>query len=254
MNDVRELLERAVEDAGPPAVSAEAVYAQAARVRWRRRAALGTAALTVVVAAGAVAVPGIVAGDGGASSVAAPAESGGSSAPARRLTELLPDDVGFVEQVDRSAILKAGLAPGRPERTLGPLDGVYAVRRDRGVGYLAISVRSRVSAEAETGGSGRPGDPCVDGRGYRRLDCVREELPDGRVLTTWHTPLADGEGGRPRWGEEFTGQLTLADGLALFARDSTGFEGAGALGPVMKTAPLTRGQFRDLLLQPELLP
>lgn len=56
MNDVRELLGRAVEGAGRPAFSAGAVYAKAARIRRRRRAA-ASAAVLAVVAAGAFALP-----------------------------------------------------------------------------------------------------------------------------------------------------------------------------------------------------
>lgn len=74
MSDVKELLGRAAEHAGQPVISAEGVYAKAARVRWRRRATVAAAAFGVVTA-GALAVPGLTAQPKEEqASVAAPAE------------------------------------------------------------------------------------------------------------------------------------------------------------------------------------
>lgn len=61
MNDVRELLGQAADDAGRPVISTEAVFAKAARVRWRRRAAV-TATAVCAVAAGAFVVPQLTSG------------------------------------------------------------------------------------------------------------------------------------------------------------------------------------------------
>ncbi|WNI29296.1 hypothetical protein [Streptomyces sp. ITFR-6] len=158
MSDVRELLGRAAEDAGRPVISTEAVYAKAARVRWRRRAGISAAAVCAV-AAGAFVVPGLSSGP-------ATQDSSGEPAPA---------------------------------------------------------------------------------------DCVREELPGGRVLTIWSDAMNYG-GVTPEWGPELVGRLMLEDGSMLGIRDSTGFEADTAQGPLLKTPPLTRAQLRTLILSPELLP
>ncbi|WP_406092647.1 hypothetical protein [Streptomyces sp. NBC_01013] len=256
MNDVRELLGRAAEDAGQPVISTEVIYARAARVRRRRRVAVSAAAVCAV-AAGAFVVPGLPAGQEQAprtSSVAAPAEATGNSERARELTELLPDGVGSVEQVSLAVVIKHATPEQAEEHPVGPLDGQYAVRRDGGVGYLVVGVMDAKMMRKKFGGGPQEANLCKVMVGEpHRTDCVREELPDGRVLTTWSDSMDYGDG-TPQWGPELVARLTLKDGGQLAVRDSTGFEADSALGPLLRTAPLTRAQLRTLVLSPELLP
>lgn len=253
MNDVHELLGRAAEDAGQPVISTETVYAKAGRVRTRRRAAVSAAAVCAV-AAGAFVVPGLAGQSPQKASVAAPTELVGNSGRAQQLVKLLPADVGAVEQVSLAVIIKHAAVEQAEEHPAGPLDGHYAVRRDGGVGYLTVKVMNAKMLEKKLGG--RPADTnlCKVGAGEpQRTDCVREELPDGRVLTIWSDAMDYGTG-TPQWGPELAARLTLEDGGQLAVRDSTGFEADTAQGPLLKTPPLTRAQLRDLMLRSEVLP
>ncbi|WP_431959182.1 hypothetical protein [Actinacidiphila sp. bgisy160] len=260
--EVRTLLGRAVEEAGQPSFSTDAVYAKASRIRWRRRAVVSGAALAVV-AAGAVVVPGMAGGrESGGTSVAAPVELTGGSGQAKKLAKLLPPAVGEIEQVSWAVLVKQADAKHAEEPHVGPLDGQYAVRRDGGVGYLHIRIMTGEYIDAKTGGKGMPDDLCQPDSGHS--DCVREQLPDGRVLTIWQegatagpglvSPSMSPIGASQTWGPELVGRLTLPDGQVLAARDSTGFEGKNELGPLLKTPPLSREQLRELMLRPELLP
>ncbi|THA32979.1 hypothetical protein E6R18_12305 [Streptomyces sp. A1277] len=255
-DDVRELLGRAAEDAGRPVISTEAVYAKAARVRWRRRAAVSAGAVCTV-ALGAFVVPQLSSFAPEAprtASVAAPAKPPGGTERAARLVQLLPGGIGAVEEVSFADIIKhASPLPPEPPRT-GPLDGQYAVRRDGGVGYLTVDVSDAKAVERKLGGSPRVKDLCKQGNGERaRTECVREKLPGGRVLTIWSDAMDYGDG-TPQWGPELTARLVLADGSELAVRDSTGFEADIVQGPLLKTPPLTRAQLHALMLRPELLP
>ncbi|MFV5996006.1 hypothetical protein ACNPQM_27195 [Streptomyces sp. NPDC056231] len=253
MSDVRELLGRAAEHAGQPVISTEGVYAKAARVRWRRRATVAAAAFAVVTA-GAVAVPGLTAQPKEEqASVAASAEPAGSSGRAKKLVELLPKGVGSVEQVSLAVIIKHATPQQAKEHPVGPLDGQYAVRRDGGVGYLVIRAMSGEQVRKKFGGFAPADDLCKPATGPRPTGCVREELPDGRVLTIWSDSMDYGDG-TPKWGFELVGRLTLKDGGVLAVRDSTGFRADTSQGPLLKNTPLTRAQLRSLMLSPELLP
>ncbi|MYS38023.1 hypothetical protein K388_00435 [Streptomyces sp. KhCrAH-43] len=256
MSDVRELLGRAAEDAGRPVISTEAVYAKAARVRWRRRAAVSAAAVCAV-AAGAFVVPQLASSSPKApqtSSVASSSKQPAAAGRAARLTGLLPDGVGTVEEVSFAEIIKhVTPAPEEPPRT-GPLDGQYAVRRDGGVGYLTIDVMDAKAVRKKLGGSRADRDLCHPANGEPApAECVREELSGGRVLTIWSDGMDHGEG-TPQWGPELVARLGLADGSLLAVRDSTGFEADVVQGPLLKTPPLTRAQLRELVLRTELLP
>ncbi|MFF2325332.1 MULTISPECIES: hypothetical protein [unclassified Streptomyces] len=253
MNDVQELLGRAAEDAGQPVISTQAVYARAARVRLRRRVTVSTAALAVV-AAGGVALPGLTSGaKPQESSVAAPAELAGNSGKAKELVGLLPKDVGSVEQVSLAVIIKNATSQQAEEHPVGPLDGQYAVRRDGGVGYLTLGTMTAETVAKKHGGSDPDANLCEPTNGETApADCVREELPDGRVLTIWSDPMT--YAGTPLWGTELVGRLTLKDGGLLAVRDSTGIKSKQAQGPLLKTPPLTRAQLRTFMLSPELLP
>ncbi|MFE7579806.1 hypothetical protein ACFU5Z_34180 [Streptomyces sp. NPDC057521] len=256
MNDVRELLGRAADDAGRPVISTEAVYTKAARVRWRRRTAVSATAVCAV-AAGVFLVPQLSGSAPAApqtSSVASSAESPAATGRAGRLTALLPKGVGAIEEVSFADIIKhASPLPPEPPRT-GPLDGQYAVRRDGGVGYLTVDVMDAKAVKRKLGGGARAVDLCHPTNGEPAPDnCVREELSGGRVLTIWSDDMNYGDG-TPQWGPELAARLTLADGTLLGVRDSTGFEADIVQGPLLKTPPLTRAQLRELMLRTELLP
>ncbi|MYX02363.1 MULTISPECIES: hypothetical protein [unclassified Streptomyces] len=260
MNDVRELLGRAVEGAGKPAFSAGAVYAKAVRIRRRRRAAASAAALAVV-AAGAFTLPR-AGGDEDpvhtsvASAGPSPSTSASADDRAGRLAALLPPDVGEIEEVSLLALVK-GVTPEQGQTTrLGPLDGQYAFRKDGGVGYLVLTLEDREAVERKTG---RPADPDEDlcvrvGQEPSRTDCEREPLPDGRTLTTWRDTMDVGGDDSVGWGPELVARLTQSDGSQFLVRSSTGFEGSGAQGPLLPEPPLSRQQLKKLLTGPEVLP
>ncbi|WP_395576592.1 hypothetical protein [Streptomyces sp. BK79] len=256
--DIRELLARAVEaDVTGPAFSTESVLAKASSARRRRRAALGGAALGLVTVA-VFTAPGMV--TGGTDRTPAAAASSADTAPVggsgrqEKLTALLPASVGTVEEVSLAVMIKrADTEAATGGRSQGLLDGDYTVRRDHGVGLLHIALKDRSYLEAKTGTDGLTDDLCAPGRHQEhRADCVREELPGGRVLTIWRRP-ADPAPGAPSWGEELHARLSLPDGRALLVRDSAGFRGQGQLGPLLTSPPLTREQLRELALRPELL-
>ncbi|MER6106439.1 hypothetical protein ABT115_30250 [Streptomyces sp. NPDC001832] len=255
MNDVRELLGRVAEDAGQPAVSTQAVYARAARVRLRRRAGVSAAALAVA-AAGMVALPGFPPGaKPQESSVAASVELAGDSGKGKELARLLPEGVGSVEQVSLPVVIKKATPEQAKYHPVGPLDGEYAVRRDGGVGYLTIDQMDGKTVAEQADGFDPAADLCNPTNGEPRpADCVREELPDGRVLTISSDTMENYEGA-PLWGPELKALLTLKDGGLLHVRNSTGLkDDDSAQGPLLKTPPLTRAQLRTLMLSPELLP
>ncbi|WP_327708871.1 hypothetical protein OG912_08755 [Streptomyces sp. NBC_00464] len=252
-DDVRELLGRAAEDAGQPVISTEGVYAKAARVRWRRRAAVSAAAVCTV-AAGAFVVPQLSQAPAEPQTSSVASRAGGGMPRDVRLVELLPTGVGTVDEVSFADIIKhASPLPPEPPRT-GPLDGQYAVRRDGGVGYLTIDVMDAKAVRKKLGGGAPVTNLCKPENGEpARTDCVREELSGGRVLTLWSDDMDYGDG-TPQWGPELAARLVLADGSVLAVRDSTGFEADVVQGPLLKTPPLTRAQLRELMLRPELLP
>ncbi|NDZ57786.1 hypothetical protein G3I47_10990 [Streptomyces anulatus] len=260
MNDVRELLGRAVEGAGKPAFSAGAVYAKAARIRRRRRAA-ASAAVIAVVAAGAFTLPR-AGGDEDpahtsvASAGPAPSPSASTADRAGRLAALLPPDVGEIEEVSLAVLIKNATPEQARTDYLGPLDGHYAFRKGGGVGYLVLVLEDREAVERKTG---RPADPDEDlcvrvGQEPTRTDCEREALPDGRTLTTWRDTMDVGGDDSVGWGPELVGRLAQSDGSQFLVRSSTGFEGSGTQGPLLSEPPLSRQQLKKLLTGPEVLP
>ncbi|MDN3263191.1 hypothetical protein QWJ26_25920 [Streptomyces sp. CSDS2] len=254
-HEVRELLGRAVERVTGPSTDPAAVFGAASRIRRRRRAVVGGTGLALVAAA-VIAGPGLASGGTErAVTATAPTQLTAGTGREEKLAALLPSGIGKVEEVSWPVLIKgADPAADADARTGGPLDGEYAVRRDGGVGFLHISVRSA----KDVAGKHLGGDPAADlcapdaDTGDRRADCVREELPDGGVLTIWRQPARHDEG-TPVWGEELTGRLLLPDGRALLVRDSTGYDGDGRLGPLLSSPPLTRDQLRTLMLRPVLV-
>ncbi|MEU1214868.1 hypothetical protein ACFYSH_06750 [Streptomyces sp. NPDC005791] len=255
MNDVHELLERAVAPAGNPAVTTEAVYARAARVRFRRRAAVSAVALAVV-ATGAVTLPGFTdepKTERTSMAATAPVGQADRSGKADRLAALLPPGVGSIERVSLADL--TGNTTTRPTTTAhaGPLDGEYTVRKDGGVGYLVLKYLDRVTLGERLGDTGQ--DDLCTGDGPRLADCLREELADGSVLTTWSDSMEHaGQNDTPRWGREITGRLELKDGSLLGVRASSGYLGERSQGPLLKAPPISQEELGTLMLRPEMLP
>ncbi|MGW2933342.1 hypothetical protein ACWDA7_16085 [Streptomyces sp. NPDC001156] len=247
---VRELLWKA---AGPVPVlesrGSEAVFARAARLRWRRRAAV-TGFVAAVVAGGVVVGSGVLPGGRG-ENVAASPTAGEFGTGAAGFRSLLPADVGKVREVSMVQLIK-GAPKTQVERKTGPYDGDYAVVRDGGVGYITVHVLTAKAAGAK--GAVAPQDPCALRHEIpAKIGCTSDKLPGGELLSVWQWPA--GRNVQPKYsGAELMAQLRLKDGTLLSIRDWTGFLGARSQGPLLKTFPLTRAQLRELALKPQLLP
>jgi len=178
------------------------------------------------------------------------------STKAERLAALPPAGVGEIEEVSLAVLIKNATPEQARTEYLGPLDGHYAFRRDGGVGYLVLALQDREAVGRKTG---RPADPAEDlcvrvGQEPARTDCVREVLPDGRTLTTWHDSMDHEGDDNVGWGPELVGRLSQADGSQFLVRSSTGFEGTGTQGPLLPAPPVSREQLRGLLTGTEVLP
>ncbi|WP_406332788.1 hypothetical protein [Streptomyces sp. NBC_00203] len=247
---VKELLGRAVDTVRAPGNrGSEAVFAQASRVRLRRRAAAtGVAAATV--AAGLVLGPGLMS-DGQGARVASAPTAGDFTTRAGTFEKLLPDGTGKISEVSLLRLVKQ--VPKAPLRKpVGPYDGDYAVGRDGGVGYISVTLATRKEAQAKSDGKGIE-DPCKDAPKDGRVGCTSQKLSNGNLLGIWQEGEADA-GSYPTWGPTFSAVLKLTDGRVLHVRDTGGFLGKGQLGPLLKTPPLTRDQLHKLILNPKLLP
>ncbi|MGQ4382805.1 hypothetical protein [Streptomyces sp. SAS_270] len=250
---VRELLGRAVDDVPAPAGrGSEAVFAQASRLRWRRRAA-ATGVAAAVVATGLVFGPGVLNGGEGRASVASEPTAGQLTSRAAEFAKLLPSGTGKISEVSLLRLIKQ--VPKAPlPKPVGPFDGDFAVTRADGTGYLSVHLSTLKEVAAKTGGKGFE-NPCKDAPKDGRVDCVTEKLPDGGLLGIWQVGEPEpGSESYPTMGKEFDAALRLPDGRILHVRDSAGYQGKGRLGPLLKTPPLTRAQLRALILKPQLLP
>jgi len=248
---VRELLGRAVDDVRmPESRGSETVFAKASRVRWRRRtAATGVAA--AAVAAALVFGPGVLDTGHGASVASAPT-AGEYTTKAGRFAKLLPAGTGKISEISLLRLMKQAPKAGQP-KPVGPYDGDYAVARPDGVGYISVNVTPRSAVDAKTDGAGLR-NPCRDAPRDGRVGCTTQKLSDGSLLGVWETPPADPAlHPVPAGGREFDAGLRLKDGRYLVVRVSTGFQGKGQLGPLLKTPPLTRAQLARLIQNPALL-
>jgi hypothetical protein len=256
---VRELLGRAVDDVqAPGSRGSETVFAQASRVRWRRRAA-ATGVATAAVVTGLVFGPGVLS-DGQGASVASAPTAGEFTSKAGGFAKLLPAGTGKISEVSLMRLVKQ--APKAPLRKpVGPYDGDYAVHRDGGVGYISVTLATRKEAQAkqakqakqaESDGKGIE-DPCKDASLDGRVGCTSQRLSNGNLLGIWQEGKPDA-GSYPTWGPTFSAVLKVTDGRVLHVRDTGGFLGKGQLGPLLKTPPLTRDQLHKLILNPQLLP
>lgn len=243
---VRELLWKAAGTVPvPKSRGSEAVFAQAARLRWRRRAAV-TGVVAAAVAGGVVFGSGVLP-RGRGQDVAASPTAGGFGTGAAGLQKLLPDGVGKIREVSLGQLIKGTKKPPS-EKKVGPYDGEYAVTKGGGRGYLTV----RVIATAK--GKYIDPDPCAyPHESPRKENCTNEKLSGGAMLTVWQWPAQKAV--QPAYsGPELDARLRLKDGTLLTIRDWTGFLGQGSQGPLLKTFPLTRAQLRELALKPQLLP
>ncbi|MEV6198319.1 hypothetical protein AB0M19_38745 [Streptomyces sp. NPDC051920] len=248
---VRGLLGRAVDEVEVPGSrGSETVFAQASRVRWRRRTA-ATGVVAAAVAAGLVFGPGVLETGHGASVASAPT-AGEYTTKAGRFAKLLPPGTGKISEISLLRLFKQ--APkAQPPKPVGPYDGDYAVGRPDGTGFITVRVAPRSVIDAKTGGAGLE-NPCKDAPKDGRIGCTTQKLPDGSLLGVWETPASDPAlHPVPFTGREFEARLELKDGRVLFVRDSTGFQGKGQLGPLLKNPPLTRAQLTALIRNPALL-
>ncbi|MER5939106.1 hypothetical protein ABT121_17485 [Streptomyces sp. NPDC001928] len=228
---VTELLGRALQGVPmPTGPGADAVFARAARVRWRRRRAVaGTAAAVALVSLVGTGVLPWHGPERPGTSLTAPTSG------AERLARLLPPGTGEVREVGRVV--------GE-----GPYDGLYAVHRDGGVGYLNIQVMS----------SRREDWPVPAGKGCSSdvpgtpETCVPETLPNGDEReSTESAPGSREEGvGSGPWRSV----RLFTQGYAVMIKAGSGFADRWGLGPGLDTPPLTADQLRALVRAPELLP
>ncbi|OIJ65306.1 hypothetical protein [Streptomyces mangrovisoli] len=245
---VRELLKEAVGQVPvPESRGSEAVFARAARIRWRRRAAV-TGVVAAVVAGGAV-VGSDVLPAGRGENVAASPTARETGTGAGGFGKLLPAGVGKVREVSLGQLIK-GVPKAPKEKKVGPYDGDYAVVRDGAVGYLTVHVMPAKAARAK----GATQDLCgLPHETPRRIACTNEKVPGVGVLTIWQWPASGAV--QPKYsGAELDASLRLTDGSVLTVRDWTGFLGRGSQGPLLKSFPLTRAQLRELALKPQLVP
>ncbi|MGW0881039.1 hypothetical protein [Streptomyces sp. NPDC002671] len=236
---VRELLGRAVDTVPVPAGrGSESVFARASRVRRGRRAA-ATGAVAAAVAAGVVFGSGVLPGREGQNVAASPtaAETG--------FGKLLPPGVGTVREVSLGQIIKGTTKPLGVAK-VGPYDGEYAVTRGGGTGFITVRVVKKAQNVDKA--------PCaMPHESPRKENCTQEKVSGGGLLTLWQWPAQKAV--QPAYsGPELNATLLLKDGTLVSIRDWTGFAGKGALGPVLKSFPLTRTQLRELALKPQLLP
>ncbi|MFI0963006.1 hypothetical protein ACH4S8_16640 [Streptomyces sp. NPDC021080] len=248
---VRELLGRAVDEVEVPGSrGSETVFAKASRVRWRRRTA-ATGAVAAAVAAGLVFGPGMLDDTGHGASVASTPTAGEYTTKAGRFAKLLPAGTGKISEISLVRLFKQ--APKAPEpEPVGPYDGAYAVARPGGVGYIAVGVVTASGIATKTGGKGL-GNPCKDAPKDGRLGCTTQKLSDGSLLALWETPPTDPAlHPVPAGGRELDARLVLKDGSFVEVRASTGFQGKGQLGPLLRTPPLTRAQLGKLVQNPAL--
>ncbi|MEU6274663.1 hypothetical protein ABZ871_19960 [Streptomyces populi] len=251
MEYVRELLGRVVDDVRMPGSrGSETVFAKASRVRWRRRtAATGVAA--AAVAAGLVFGQGALDTGHGASVASAPT-AGEYTTKAGTFAKLLPPGTGKISEISLLRLFKQAPKAKQP-KFLGPYDGDYAVGRPDGVGYISVYLAPLSVIDGKTGGGGLR-NPCQDAPKDGRVGCATQKLSDGSLLGVWETPPTDPAlHPVPAGGRELDAGLQLKDGRYLTVRASTGFQGKGQLGPLLKTPPLTRAQLTKLIQNPALL-
>ncbi|MFJ7074815.1 hypothetical protein [Streptomyces sp. NPDC098781] len=251
MPGARELLGRALVGVTvPPGPAPDAVFARAARVRWRRRGVV-TGVAAAVVAVSVTAGLGVLPGNG------AQATGTADTRPTSRtdgLAKLLPPGTGKLREESFARLNNPGMTDKEAsekegyDSSDGPYDGFYSVRRDGGVGYLTVQVFPDLRKNW--------GEPAKEGCPWAvpgaAATCVPETLPHGDLresseLATEHRMAGN------TWGAERSVRL-FTKGYMVNVVASSGFDGERALGPRLDAPPLTAEQLRALVMQPQLLP
>ncbi|MGN9760542.1 hypothetical protein [Streptomyces sp. SD31] len=214
----------------PSGPGSDAVFARAARVRWRRRGVVAGVAAAVVAVS--LAVTGVLPGNG-REATGVTGTTPGSRAD--RLAKLLPPGIGEIREVEHVV--------GE-----GPYDGLYAVHKDGGVGYLNIQVLPGRRQDWPV----PVGDRCSSYTPGTAATCVPETLPNGDQRES--TELArESRGYGNTYGPKRSVRLFTKGYLVMITANS-GFEGKAAPGPRLDAPPLTADQLRDVVMSHELLP
>ncbi|WCH94233.1 hypothetical protein POD33_19720 [Streptomyces moderatus] len=222
-----ELLGRALQGvAMPSGPGADAVFARAARVRRRRRGAVTGAAAAVALVS--VVGTGVLPWNGPEGPGTA---LSGATSRAERLASLLPPGTGEIREV--------GNVVGE-----GPYDGLYAVHRDGGVGYLNIQVLANRREDWPV----PVGKGCSSDVPGVSATCVPETLTNGDVRESTEAARESRGDGSWRSVRLFT------KGYAVMIKAADGFDARWALGPRLDAPPLTADQLRAVVMSPRLLP
>ncbi|MFE5818341.1 hypothetical protein ACFQ6S_33635 [Streptomyces sp. NPDC056479] len=226
-----ELLGRALQGVPMPSgPGADAVFARVARVRWRRRGVVtGVAAAAVAVS---LAGTGVLPGNG-----REPTGIAGTRPTPRadRLAKLLPPGTGEIRELEHVV-------------GSGPYDGLYAVFKDGGVGYLNI----QVFPGRRKDGPVPVGQGCSSDIPGTASTCVPETLPNGDERESTELAGESRRDGRT-WGPKRSVRL-FTKGYLVMITAGSGFDGTRSLGPWLDAPPLTADQLRDVVMRPELLP
>ncbi|WP_128434596.1 hypothetical protein [Streptomyces cyaneus] len=214
----------------PSGPVADEVFARAARVRWRRRGVVTGAAAAVVVVG--LTGTGVLPVNGSEQT----GVIGTQTTPrADRLAKLLPPGTGEIREV--------GDVAGE-----GPYDGLYAVYKDGGVGYLNIQVMPGRRADWPV----PVGERCSSYIPGMTATCVPETLPNGDERESTEL-LRESRRDGNTWGPKRSVRL-FTKGYVVMITAGSGFVGKYALGPRLDAPPLTADQLRDVVMAPELLP
>ncbi|MDF3144360.1 MULTISPECIES: hypothetical protein [unclassified Streptomyces] len=214
----------------PSGPGSDAVFARAARVRWRRRGVVtGVAA---AVAAVSLTVTGVLPGNGREQAGSAGTQT---TSGADRLAKLLPPGIGEIREVE-------------PVVGEGPYDGFYAVYKDGGVGYLTFQVLPGRREDWPV----PVGERCSSYLPGMSATCVPETLPNGDERESTELARESRRDGRT-WGP-FRSVRLFTKGYVVMIKASSGFDGKQALGPRLDAPPLTAEQLREVVMAPELLP
>ncbi|MDC0768097.1 hypothetical protein [Streptomyces sp. HD] len=224
-----ELLGRALRGvAMPSGPGADAVFARVARMRWRRRGAVAAAVAAVSLTAGIGALPG----NGREPAGIADPQPGSR---VDRLAKLLPPGTGRIREV-RHVVGE------------GPYDGVYAVYKDGGVGYLNFQVLPGRREDWPV----PLGEHCSSYVPGTAATCVPETLPNGDQRESTELAREIRSGGRT-W-EPFRAVRLFTQGYTVMIKAGSGFDARRTLGPALDAPPLTADQLREVVTAPQLLP
>lgn len=236
----------------PPGLEPEVLRGRARALRRRRRIGVA-AAVTVVVAGGALAVGLPRALPSGRHT--APVDRTvrpSPSTPLAALTALLPpadrDVVRVAPVVQNGEVFDSPDGTAQPSGvTAHPLNGWYALRQDGGVGLLRIDIVPASLAAAEVWPGCTP-----SGRERPGYSCHTTVLPDHSEATVSAAPsVPDGAGSSAQTlGASVSVDIAYLDGRHLDLTAYAGSSGPHSHGPVLGAPPLTAAQLLALAGKP----